>query len=64
MAAERTVQGAFSAACIRCRPMSAKAVVVVLVAAAVFFCGIVAMHGKGHRMLAKWIPAIHGGGGH
>jgi hypothetical protein len=44
--------------------MSAKTLLVVVVAAAIFFGGIVAMHGKGHRMIAKWIPSIHGGGGH
>ena len=43
--------------------MSPKTLLVILVAAAVFFGGVVAMHGKGHRMMAKWLPAIHGGSG-
>jgi len=40
--------------------MSTKALVIVLIVAAVFIGGVLAMHGKGHRMLAKWMPAIHG----
>jgi hypothetical protein len=41
--------------------MSGKTAVVVLVLAAAFLAGIVAMHGKGHETLRKWLPAIHGG---
>ena len=41
--------------------MSGKTAVVVLAIAAAFLAGIVAMHGKGHQTLRKWLPAIHGG---
>jgi hypothetical protein len=34
---------------------------IVLVLAALFVAGTLAMHGDGHRMLAKWLPAVHGG---
>jgi len=40
--------------------MGMKAVAIVLVVAALFLGGAVAMHGKGHKMLAKWLPALHG----
>jgi hypothetical protein len=35
--------------------------VLVLVLSAVFLAGIVAMHGKGHKALRRWVPALHGG---
>jgi hypothetical protein len=41
--------------------MSGKTAVMVVVLAAVFLAGIVAMHGRGHEALRKWLPAIHGG---
>jgi hypothetical protein len=41
--------------------MSIKALALVLVAAAVIVFGVLAMHGKGHAALAKWMPSIHGG---
>ena len=41
--------------------MSVKAVIVVLALAAMVLAGIVAMHGKGHAALRRWLPAIHGG---
>lgn len=41
--------------------MSARTVVIVLVLSAAFLGGIVAMHGKGHEALRRWLPAIHGG---
>jgi len=41
--------------------MSVKAVIVVLALAAMVLAGIVAMHGKGHEALRRWLPAIHGG---
>ena len=44
--------------------MSLKTLGVILVAAAIFCGGVLAMHGKGHRALAKWLPSIHGGSGH
>jgi hypothetical protein len=37
-----------------------KALVIVLVVAGCVVGGVLAMHGKGHKMLAKWMPAIHG----
>ena len=40
--------------------MGMKALVIVLVVAACVVCGTLAMHGRGHKMLAKWMPAIHG----
>jgi hypothetical protein len=40
--------------------MHAKTLIVVVVLAAVVVAGVLAMHGQGHRMLAKWMPAIHG----
>ncbi len=41
--------------------MAVKTLIVVLVVAALCVCGTLAMHGKGHKMLAKWMPALHGG---
>jgi hypothetical protein len=40
--------------------MSIKTLAIVLVVAALFVGGALAMHGKGHKALAKWMPAIHG----
>jgi hypothetical protein len=40
--------------------MSTKAMVIVLVVSGLIVSGTLAMHGKGHRMLAKWMPAVHG----
>jgi hypothetical protein len=42
--------------------MGAKTLAIVLVAVALFVTATLAMHGRGHRVLAKWMPAIHGGG--
>lgn len=44
--------------------MTTKTLVVVLILAALLASGIVAMHGKGHAALAKWMPSLHGGSGH
>jgi hypothetical protein len=41
--------------------MSTKTMVIVLVLAALFVTGTLAMHGDAHRMLAEWLPAVHGG---
>jgi len=41
--------------------MSGRTILIVLVIAAVVFGGMLAMHGKGHRAIARWLPAIHGG---
>jgi hypothetical protein len=40
--------------------MGQKTLLIVLVAAALFVTAALAMHGRGHRLLAKWMPAIHG----
>ena len=42
--------------------MSTKALAIVLIAAALFLTGVVAMHGHGHAVLARWMPSLHGGG--
>jgi len=44
--------------------MTGKTFVVVLAVAALLVAGIVAMHGKGHAALARWMPALHGGAAH
>jgi len=41
--------------------MPMKTLAIVLVAAALFVTGVLAMHGKGHAALAKWMPSLHGG---
>jgi hypothetical protein len=40
--------------------MRGRTVVIVAVVAALFVGGTLAMRGGGHRMLAKWMPAMHG----
>jgi hypothetical protein len=40
--------------------MGMKGLAIVLVVTALVVGGTLAMHGKGHKMLAKWMPAIHG----
>jgi hypothetical protein len=40
--------------------MGIKAAAIVAVVVALFLAGTFAMHGKGHKMLAKWMPALHG----
>ncbi|HEY2433240.1 MAG TPA: hypothetical protein VGI12_11255 [Vicinamibacterales bacterium] len=44
--------------------MTGKTFVVVVLLAALVAAGVVAMHGKGHAALARWLPAIHGGPAH
>jgi hypothetical protein len=44
--------------------MTTKAFAVVLLVAALLVAGIVAMHGKGHAAVARWMPSLHGGSGH
>jgi hypothetical protein len=44
--------------------MTTKTFAIVLIVAALAVSGIVAMHGKGHAALAKWLPSMHGGSGH
>ena len=41
--------------------MPMKTLAIVLVVAALFVSGVLAMHGKGHAALAKWMPSLHGG---
>jgi hypothetical protein len=41
--------------------MPMKTLAIVLVLAALFVSGVLAMHGKGHAALAKWLPSLHGG---
>ena len=40
--------------------MRSRTLLIVLVFAALFVAVTLAMHGDGHAMLAKWMPAIHG----
>jgi len=44
--------------------MTIRAFVIVLLVAAFVAAGIVAMHGKGHAAIARWMPSLHGGSGH
>lgn len=44
--------------------MTIKAFTLVVVLAALLAAGVIAMHGKGHAALARWLPSIHGGAGH
>jgi len=32
----------------------------VLIVAALLFAAAIALHGRGHGLLARWMPAIHG----
>ena len=41
--------------------MGSRTLVIVLILVAVIVTATLAMRGEGHRMLAKWMPAIHGG---
>ena len=43
--------------------MTTKTLAIVLIVAALFGVGVIAMHGKGHKALAKWLPSMHGGTG-
>jgi len=42
--------------------MSLKVFAIVAILVALFVGGVLAMHGEGHKMLARWMPALHGGG--
>jgi len=44
--------------------MTTKAFILVVLFAALVAAGVVAMHGKGHAAIARWLPALHGGTGH
>jgi hypothetical protein len=41
--------------------MQVRTVVIWLAVVAVVIAGTLAMRGEGHRMLAKWMPSMHGG---
>lgn len=43
--------------------MTMKMFAIVLAVAALLLSGIVAMHGSGHKALARWMPSLHGGTG-
>jgi len=40
--------------------MTAKTTVTILLVAALLIAGAIAMHGRGHQLLARWLPQIHG----
>jgi hypothetical protein len=42
--------------------MSTKTLVIWVVVIATVVGATFAFRGEGHRMLAKWLPALHGGG--
>ena len=42
--------------------MTMKTLAIVLLVSALVIAGVLAMHGKGHAALARWMPSIHGGG--
>ena len=44
--------------------MTVKTFAIVVVIAALLAAGMVAMHGKGHAALARWLPSLHGGAAH
>jgi hypothetical protein len=44
--------------------MTGKTLALVVVLAALLAAGVVAMHGKGHAALARWLPSLHGGPAH
>ena len=44
--------------------MTAKTFALVVVLAALLAAGVVAMHGKGHAVFARWMPSLHGGAAH
>jgi hypothetical protein len=43
--------------------MSIKTLALVLLVAALCVAGVLAMHGKGHAAIARWLPSLHGGHG-
>lgn len=40
--------------------MGSKTLIAIVVVTALFVGGVLAMHGRGHELLSKWMPAIHG----
>lgn len=41
--------------------MGSKTLIAIAVLTALFIGGVLAMHGQGHQLLMKWMPALHGG---
>jgi hypothetical protein len=41
--------------------MSLKVFAIVAIVVALFVGAVLAMHGQGHEVLMKWMPALHGG---
>jgi hypothetical protein len=41
--------------------MTLKTFALVVGLAALLGAGVVAMHGKGHAAIARWMPSLHGG---
>ena len=41
--------------------MRTQTLVVVLIVVTALFAGAIAFHGQGHRLIRRWLPAIHGG---
>jgi preprotein translocase subunit SecG len=42
--------------------MTTKTLAIVVIVAALFIAGVLVMHGKGHAVLARWMPSLHGSG--
>jgi hypothetical protein len=40
--------------------MGAKTLIAIAVVTALVIGGVLALHGRGHELLMKWMPAIHG----
>ena len=40
--------------------MGSKAFIAIAVLTALLIGGVLAMHGQGHQLLMKWMPALHG----
>ena len=40
--------------------MSLKVFAAIAILTAAFIGGVLAMHGRGHELLMKWMPALHG----
>jgi len=44
--------------------MTTKTFALIVALAALLAGGVIAMHGKGHAALARWMPSLHGGRAH
>jgi hypothetical protein len=40
--------------------MTSKTTVTILIVAALLIVAAIALHGRGHALLMRWLPAIHG----